>query len=236
VFGAKVPVRRGWDDVSGTIRWLASRWSNCTDYRFELVTAASAGTWRTWWASITSPIRLMTSRSSHTRCERWCTGLGARLVHRRRTYALLTVIFGSGWGRRRRLASSLAPDRTYPLRVARPGFPDCQLERHGMRRHSSLTFGLSARLAGCRAQGRFSSSPLGPMTAGLSSTQIFRYVPPRFARAVTRASVPFRFLRARPLADRSPMWSHLAARAPQSSFCARWEFVQCVEHSRCLSR
>ena len=43
VFGAKVPVRRGWDDVSGTIRWLASRWSNCTDYRFELVTAGVSG-------------------------------------------------------------------------------------------------------------------------------------------------------------------------------------------------
>jgi len=43
VFGAKVPVRRGWDDVSGTIRWLASRWSNSTDYRFELVTAGASG-------------------------------------------------------------------------------------------------------------------------------------------------------------------------------------------------
>ena len=39
VFGAKVPLRRGWDEVSGTLRWLASRWSNCTDYRFELVAA-----------------------------------------------------------------------------------------------------------------------------------------------------------------------------------------------------
>jgi len=29
--------------VSGTIRWLASRWSNCTDYRFELVTAGVSG-------------------------------------------------------------------------------------------------------------------------------------------------------------------------------------------------
>jgi ketosteroid isomerase-like protein len=43
VFGAKVPVRRGWDDVSGTIRWLASRWSNGTEYRFELVTAGASG-------------------------------------------------------------------------------------------------------------------------------------------------------------------------------------------------
>jgi hypothetical protein len=27
VFGAKVPVRRGWDEVSETLRWLAARWS-----------------------------------------------------------------------------------------------------------------------------------------------------------------------------------------------------------------
>jgi ketosteroid isomerase-like protein len=39
IFGAKVPLRRGWDEVSGTLRWLASRWSNSTDYRFELVAA-----------------------------------------------------------------------------------------------------------------------------------------------------------------------------------------------------
>ena len=39
VFGAKVPLRRGWDQVSGTLRWLASRWSSGTDYRFELVAA-----------------------------------------------------------------------------------------------------------------------------------------------------------------------------------------------------
>lgn len=27
------------DEVSGTLRWLATRWSNSTDYRFELVAA-----------------------------------------------------------------------------------------------------------------------------------------------------------------------------------------------------
>ena len=42
VFGAKVPVRHRWDEVSGTIRWLASRWSDCTEYRFELVTAGES--------------------------------------------------------------------------------------------------------------------------------------------------------------------------------------------------
>jgi ketosteroid isomerase-like protein len=39
IFGAKVPLRHGWDEVSGTLRWLASRWSNASDYSFELVAA-----------------------------------------------------------------------------------------------------------------------------------------------------------------------------------------------------
>lgn len=43
VFGAKVPLRRGWDEISGTIRWLASRWSNGTDYSFEVVAAGVSG-------------------------------------------------------------------------------------------------------------------------------------------------------------------------------------------------
>ncbi len=39
IFGAKVPLTHGSDEVSGTLHWLASRWSNGTDYRFELVAA-----------------------------------------------------------------------------------------------------------------------------------------------------------------------------------------------------
>ena len=39
VFGAKVPIRSGWDEVSETLRWLAACWSDCTDYRFDLVAA-----------------------------------------------------------------------------------------------------------------------------------------------------------------------------------------------------
>jgi hypothetical protein len=35
VFGAKVPLRNGWDEVSQVLRSLASRWSKATDYRFE---------------------------------------------------------------------------------------------------------------------------------------------------------------------------------------------------------
>jgi ketosteroid isomerase-like protein len=43
VFEAQVPLRRGWDEVSETLRWLAARWSECTDYRFELVAADTSG-------------------------------------------------------------------------------------------------------------------------------------------------------------------------------------------------
>jgi ketosteroid isomerase-like protein len=43
VFGAKVPLRRGWEEVSETLGWLASRWSNSTDYRFDLVAAGVSG-------------------------------------------------------------------------------------------------------------------------------------------------------------------------------------------------
>ena len=43
IFGAKVPVRRGWDEVSEVLRWLAERWSNATDYRFDLVAAGASG-------------------------------------------------------------------------------------------------------------------------------------------------------------------------------------------------
>lgn len=43
VFGAKVPVRQGWSEVSEVLRWLASRWSDATDYRFEVVAADISG-------------------------------------------------------------------------------------------------------------------------------------------------------------------------------------------------
>ena len=43
LFGAKVPLKSGWDDVSETLRWLASRWSNSTDQRLDLVAAGVSG-------------------------------------------------------------------------------------------------------------------------------------------------------------------------------------------------
>jgi ketosteroid isomerase-like protein len=43
LFGAAVPVRRGWDDVSRTFRWLADRFSELHHYEFELVTVGASG-------------------------------------------------------------------------------------------------------------------------------------------------------------------------------------------------
>jgi ketosteroid isomerase-like protein len=45
LFGAAVPIRRGWDEVSSTFRWLAnrfSRFSDLRDYEFELVAAGAS--------------------------------------------------------------------------------------------------------------------------------------------------------------------------------------------------
>ena len=43
VFGAKVPVRQGRDELDEVLHWLASRWSNCTQYGFDLVAAEVSG-------------------------------------------------------------------------------------------------------------------------------------------------------------------------------------------------
>jgi hypothetical protein len=42
VFGARAPLKRGWDEVSETFRWLATRWSDCTDQRLDLVTSGAS--------------------------------------------------------------------------------------------------------------------------------------------------------------------------------------------------
>ncbi len=42
LFGA-VKSNSGWDEVSQVFRWLASRFSDCTAYRFELVAAGVSG-------------------------------------------------------------------------------------------------------------------------------------------------------------------------------------------------
>ncbi len=43
LFGAWGPCNSGWDDVSRTFRWVASRFSHCTDYTFDLVAAGVSG-------------------------------------------------------------------------------------------------------------------------------------------------------------------------------------------------
>lgn len=43
LFGADVPSRTGWAEVGDTFHWVASRFSDSTDYRFELVAAEADG-------------------------------------------------------------------------------------------------------------------------------------------------------------------------------------------------
>jgi len=45
LFGAAVPLRRGWEELDETFRWLADRFSakHLRDYEFELVTAGASG-------------------------------------------------------------------------------------------------------------------------------------------------------------------------------------------------
>ncbi len=43
LFGAWGPCKKGTDEVTWISRWVASRFSNCTAYRFELVAAGVSG-------------------------------------------------------------------------------------------------------------------------------------------------------------------------------------------------
>ena len=43
LFGAYGVAKSGWDEVSETFRWIASRFSNLADYDFELVAAGASG-------------------------------------------------------------------------------------------------------------------------------------------------------------------------------------------------
>ncbi|KRE57743.1 hypothetical protein ASG92_23630 [Arthrobacter sp. Soil736] len=43
LFGAMGMSDTGWDTVSRTVRWVASRFSHCTAYSFELVAAGASG-------------------------------------------------------------------------------------------------------------------------------------------------------------------------------------------------
>jgi ketosteroid isomerase-like protein len=43
LFGAGVPLKSGSDEVTRVHRWVASRFSNCTAYRFDLIAAGVSG-------------------------------------------------------------------------------------------------------------------------------------------------------------------------------------------------
>jgi ketosteroid isomerase-like protein len=43
LFGAYGVAKSGWDEVSETFRWVASRFSNLAEYDFELVAAGASG-------------------------------------------------------------------------------------------------------------------------------------------------------------------------------------------------
>ncbi|HVL85668.1 MAG TPA: nuclear transport factor 2 family protein [Pseudonocardia sp.] len=43
LFGAAVRVRCGWDEVTRVFRWLASRFSDVSDYRLDVVAAGVSG-------------------------------------------------------------------------------------------------------------------------------------------------------------------------------------------------
>jgi ketosteroid isomerase-like protein len=43
LFGAGVPLKSGSDEVTRIFRWVASRFSNCTAYNFELIAAGVSG-------------------------------------------------------------------------------------------------------------------------------------------------------------------------------------------------
>jgi ketosteroid isomerase-like protein len=43
LFGAFGVAKSGWDEVSETFRWVASRFSNLAEYNFELVAAGASG-------------------------------------------------------------------------------------------------------------------------------------------------------------------------------------------------
>ena len=67
VFGAEKTVI-GSEEARQAFRWLATRFSDLTDYRFELVAPAPAGTWPTPLATNTSPSPWTAARSNRLLC------------------------------------------------------------------------------------------------------------------------------------------------------------------------
>jgi ketosteroid isomerase-like protein len=43
MFGAAVPVRMGWEEMKRTFHWVATRFTDSTDFRFEVLAAGASG-------------------------------------------------------------------------------------------------------------------------------------------------------------------------------------------------
>jgi hypothetical protein len=88
VLGAEKSVI-GSEEVRQAFHWLASRFSDCTDYRFELVAAGVSGTWPTPSATSTSPSPWTAARSSQRPCAS-PTSTGVRTASGRPSTAMPT--------------------------------------------------------------------------------------------------------------------------------------------------
>ena len=67
LFGAGMS-GRGWDKVSGIFRSIASRWSDCTDQRIEILAAGVSGDLAYTVELDTPRCRSTASQSSRTPC------------------------------------------------------------------------------------------------------------------------------------------------------------------------
>ena len=88
VFGAEKSVI-GSEEVRQAFHWLASRFSDCTDYRFELVAAGASGDLATPSATNASPSPWTAARSSRLLCAS-PTSTGGRTASGRSSTAMPT--------------------------------------------------------------------------------------------------------------------------------------------------
>ena len=68
LLGAAGVAKSGREGVSETFRWIASRFSNCESYGFELLAAGVSGIWLTRSATSTLCARSTAARSSRGPC------------------------------------------------------------------------------------------------------------------------------------------------------------------------
>ena len=89
VFGALKSVS-GWDEVSQAFRWIGSRFSDCTAYRFELVAAGVSGDLAYTVGYEHISVSMDASRSSRLPCAS-PTSTAARTVSGRSSTAMPTT-------------------------------------------------------------------------------------------------------------------------------------------------